>query len=128
LQEFLARIKPKQRKFFTELRSALLSLPEIEESLEIDEQGGDWCPAYRVRGGDLAWVHFQGRVSVSIPVEASFAKRVFQDENLDSRVVECVKEAEDFGEIKCAKVEVRSEQELDSVIPLLKLRHAHLMK
>jgi hypothetical protein len=126
LQEFLTRVKPKQRKYFTELRSALLALPEIEESIEIDELRGDWCPAYRVRGSDLVWVHFDDQLWLSVPVEPKFGKKVFQDENLESQVVERIKEAEDMGEIKYASLQIRSAEQLDQVIPLLRLRHSVL--
>jgi hypothetical protein len=126
LQEFLTRVKPKQRKYFTELRSALLALPEIEESIEIDELRGDWCPAYRVRGSDLVWVHFDDQLWLSVPVEPKFGKKVFQDENLDSRVVERIKDAEDMGEVKYASLQIRSAEQLDQVIPLLRLRHSVL--
>lgn len=128
MQELLARIKPKQRKYFTDLRSAVTALPEVEETIEIDEIRGDWCPAYRVRGTDLAWVHFDEKLWLSIPVEASFAKKVLQDENLDSQVVDRVKEAEDIGGVSYATLEVRSSEELDQVIPLLRLRHAILSR
>jgi hypothetical protein len=126
LQEFLARIKPKQRKYFDELRSALLALPEVEESIEIDELRGDWCPAYRVRGSDLAWVHFDERLWLSVPIEPRFGKKVFQDENLDSRVVEKVKDAEEIGDVRFATLQVQSAEELDQVIPLLQLRYSLL--
>jgi len=126
LQEYLTRVKPKQRKYFTELRSALLALPEIEESIEIDELRGDWCPAYRVRGLDLVWVHFDEQLWLSVPVEPKFGKKVFQDENLDSQVVERIKDAEDMGEVKYASLQIRSAEQLDQVIPLLRLRHSVL--
>jgi chorismate mutase len=126
LQEFLTRVKPKQRKYFTELRSALLALPEIQESIEIDELRGDWCPAYRVRGSDLVWVHFDEQLWLSVPVEPKFGKKVFQDENLDSQVVERIKDAEDVGEVKYASLQIRSAEQLDQVIPLLRLRHSVL--
>lgn len=126
MQEFLARVKPKQRKYFTELRSALLALPEIEESIEIDELRGDWCPAYRVKGSDLLWVHFDDQLWLSVPVEPNFGKKVFQDENLDSQVVDRIKDAEDMGGVKYATLEIRSAEELDQVIPLLRLRHSVL--
>jgi len=126
LQEFLTRVKPKQKKYFTELRTALLALPEIEESIEIDELRGDWCPAYRVRGSDLAWVHFDDQLWLSIPVEPKFEKKVFQDENLDSQVVERIKEAEEGGDVKYATLQIRSAEELEQVIPLLQLRHSVL--
>jgi hypothetical protein len=127
VQEFLAKAKPKQKKYFTELRSALLALPEIEETIEIDELRGDWCPAYRVRGSDLAWVHFDEQLWLSVPVEPKFGTKVFQDENLDSRVVERIKDAEEIGDIRYASLEIGSAEELDRVIPLLQLRHSVLM-
>lgn len=126
MQEFLTRVKPKQKKYFTELRTALLALPEIEESIEIDELRGDWCPAYRVRGSDLAWVHFDDQLWMSVPVEPNFEKKVFQDENLDSQIVERIKEAEDVGDVKYATLQIRSSEQLDQVIPLLRLRHSVL--
>jgi len=126
VKEFLTRVKPKQKKHFTELRSVLLALPEVEETLEIDETEGEWCPAYRVRGSDLAWVHFGEKMWVGVPVEPAFEKKVFQDENLDSFVVESVKEAEDIGGLKWARLEVKSGNEIDGVIPFLKLRHSTL--
>jgi len=128
LQEFLSRVKPKQKRYFTDLRTAVIGLPEVEESLEIDEIRGDWCPAYRVRGSDLAWVHFDEKLWLSVPVEPSFAKKVFQDENLDSQVVNRVKEAEDLGGVSYAKLDVRSAEELEQVIPLLRLRHSMLSR
>lgn len=126
MQEFLTRVKPKQRKYFTELRSALLALPEIEESIEIDELRGDWCPAYRVRGSDLVWVHFDDQLWLSVPVEPKFGKKVSQDENLDSQVVDRVNDAEEMGDVKYVTLEIRSAEELDQVIPLLRLRHSVL--
>lgn len=126
MQEFLARIKPKQKKYFIDLRSALLALPEIEESVEIDELRGDWCPAYRVRSSDLVWVHFDNNLWLSLPVEPNFEKKVFQDENLDSQIVERVKDAEETGGVKYATIEIRSGEELDQAIPLLRLRHSVL--
>ena len=126
MQEFLTRVKPKQKKYFTELRTALVALPEIEESIEIDELRGDWCPAYRVRGSDLAWVHFDDQLWLSIPVEPKFEKKILQDENLDSQVVERIKEAEEGGDVKYATLQIRSAEELEQVIPLLRLRHSVL--
>ncbi len=126
MQDFLSRVKPKQKKYFTELRTALLALPEIEESIEIDELRGDWCPAYRVRGSDLAWVHFDDQLWLSVPVEAKFEKKVSQDENLDSQVIQQINEAEDMGDVKYASLNIRSAEELDRVIPLLRLRHSVL--
>ncbi len=127
MREFLARVKPKQKKYFTELRTALVALPEIEESIEIDELRGDWCPAYRVRGSDLAWVHFDDQLWLSVPVEPTFEKKVFQDENLDSQIVERIKEAEEMGDVKYATLQIRSAEQLDQVIPLLRLRHSVLI-
>jgi len=126
LQEFLTRVKPKQKKYFTELRTTLVALPEIEESIEIDELRGDWCPAYRVRGSDLAWVHFDEQLWLSVPVEPKFEKKVSQDENLDSQVVDKIKEAEEMGDVKYATLQIRSAEELDQVISLLRLRHSVL--
>ena len=127
MQEFLTKIKPKQKKYFADLRTALLALPEIEETIEIDELRGDWCPAYRVRGSDLAWVHFDEQLWVSVPVEPKFEKKALQDENLDSQVVERIKEAEEMGDVKFATLHIRSAEELDQVIPLLQLRHTVLI-
>jgi hypothetical protein len=126
LQEFLTRIKPKQKKYFTELRSALLAFPETEESIEIDELRGDWCPAYRVRGSDLVWVHFDDKLWLSVPVEPKFEKKVLQDENLDSQIVERIQDAEDVGDVKYATLEIQSAEQLDQAIPLLRLRHSVL--
>jgi hypothetical protein len=126
MHEFLSRVKPKQKKHFTELRSGLLALPEIEESLEIDEFRGDWCPTYRVRGKDLAWVHFDQRLWVSLPLEPTFEKKVLQNENLDEAVLEQVKEAEEVGDVKLATVKLTSADEVSSILPLLKLRHSFL--
>ena len=126
MQEFLTRVKPKQKKYFTELRTTLVALPEIEESIEIDELRGDWCPAYRVRGSDLAWVHFDEQLWLSVPVEPKFEKKVSQDENLDSQVVDKIKEAEEMGDVKYATLQIRSAEELDQVISLLRLRHSVL--
>jgi hypothetical protein len=126
LQEFLTKIKPKQKKYFTDMRSVLTSFPEIQESIEIDELRGDWCPAYRVRGVDLVWVHFDDHLWLSVPVEPNFEKKVIQDENLDSQVIERIKEAEEMGDVKYATLQVRSAEELDQVIPLLRLRYSVL--
>ncbi len=127
MQEFLAKVKPKQKKYFINLRSALRLLPETEETIEIDEVSGEWCPAYRVKGSDLVWVHFDEHLWISFPVEPNFEKKVLQDENLDSEVVDCVKEAEDTGGVKWATVEIKKGERVDQVIPLLKLRHSILM-
>ncbi len=126
MQEFLTRVKPKQKKYFIDLRTALLALPEMEESIEIDELRGDWCPAYRVRGTDLVWVHFDNQLWLSVPVEPKFEKKVSQDENLDSQVVERINDAQEMGDVKYASLQVRSAVELDQVIPLLRLRHSVL--
>ena len=127
MQEFLARVNPKQKKIFTSLRSALNALPEVEESIEIDEVSGEWCPAYRVRGTDLAWVRFEDQLAVTFPVEPNFEKKVYQDENLDSSVVDQVKEAEESREVKWASVDIKSAEDVDNVFPVLKLRHSILM-
>ncbi len=126
VQDFLTRANPKQKKYFMELRSTLLALPEVEESLEIDELRGDWCPVYRVRGKDLVWVHLGERMFVNVPIEAKFEKKAFEDENLDDEVVESIKEAEDVGDMKWATVELRSGGAVESLFPLLKLRHSFL--
>lgn len=127
MQDFLARVTPKQKRIFTSLRSAIKALPEVEESIEIDEVSGEWCPAYRVRGTDLAWVRFEDRLAVTFPVEPNFEKKVYQDENLDSSIVERVKEAEESGDTKWASVDVKSTEDVDSVFPILQLRHSVLM-
>ena len=127
MREFLAKVNPKHRKYFTTLRSALLALPETEESIEIDEIEGEWCPVYRVRDSDLVWVHFDERLWVSFPVEQNFEKKVTQDESLDEPVIEAVKEAEDTGGIKIAKMVIRSNEDVDQIIPLFRLRHSMLM-
>ncbi len=124
----MTRIKPKQKKYFTDLRTVVTALPEVEETIEIDEIRGDWCPAYRVRGTDLAWVHFDEKLWLSVPVEPGFAKKVFQDESLDSQVIDRVKEAEGPGDVSYATIEVRSADELDQVVPLLRLRHSFLSR
>ena len=123
----MTRVKPKQKKYFTDLRTALVALPEIEESIEIDELRGDWCPAYRVKGSDLAWVHFDDQLWLSVPVEPKFEKKVSQDENLDSQIVEQIEEAEEMGDVKYATLQIRSTEELDQVISLLRLRHSVLI-
>ncbi|HKM77860.1 MAG TPA: hypothetical protein VJZ03_02190 [Candidatus Bathyarchaeia archaeon] len=127
MREFMAKINPKQKKYFTTLRPALLALPETEESIEIDEIEGEWCPVYRVRGSDLVWVHFDEPLWVSFPVEPNFEKKVIQDENLDEPVIDAVKEAEDSGEIKVAKMNIRSNEDVDQILPLLRLRHSTLI-
>jgi hypothetical protein len=128
IQEFLERVNPKQKKHFTELRSTLMALPEIEETLEIDEIRGDWCPTYRVRGSDLVWVHFGNRMWLSFPIEPNFEKKVIQNENLDEDVVDKIKEAEEVGGEKWANLDIRSGEEVEAVIPLLQFRHAVLMR
>ena len=127
MREFLTKVNPKQKKYFTELRTALVALPEIEESIEIDEIEGEWCPAYRVKGSDLVWIHFDERLWVSFPVEPNFEKKVTQDENLDSSIVDLVEEAEESGGVKMAKMEITSNEEVDQLLPLLRLRHSMLM-
>ena len=126
MQEFLAKVKPKQKKVFSDLRTAIIALPETQESIEIDELSGDWCPAYRVRGADLVWVHLVDRLWVHIPIEPDLEKKVLQDENLDSTIVEEVKDAEETGGVKLAKLEVKSTGEVEQIMPLLKLRHTIL--
>jgi len=126
IREFLSRVNPKQKKYFTELRSSLIALPEIEESIEIDEIRGDWCPAYRVRGSDLVWVHFGDHMWLSLPVEPNFAKKVLQNENLDGYVVDRVREAEEVSGEKWATLDIKSAEQIESVIPLLQLRHSVL--
>jgi hypothetical protein len=128
MQEFLTRIKPKQRKYFNDLRSALLSLPETEESLDIDDIEGEWCPAYRVNGSDLVWVHFDERMWLSVPVERRFEKKALQDENLDSDVVDRIRDAEETGNVKWARIEIESGDQVEQVVPLLKLRHSLLVQ
>ena len=127
MSEFLAKANPKQKKYFTPLQTALLALPEIEESLEIDDMEGEWCPVYRVRGSDLVWVHFDERLWISFPVEPKFEKKVAQDADLDSEIVDAVKDAEESGGVKTVKMQIKSAEEVDSVIPLLRIRHSVLM-
>jgi hypothetical protein len=127
MSEFLEKVNPKQKKYFTALQTALLTLPEIEESLEIDDMEGEWCPAYRVRGSDLVWVHFDERLWISFPVEPKFEKKVAQDADLDSEMVDAVKDAEESDGVKTVKMPIKSAEEVDSVIPLLRLRHSVLM-
>ena len=126
MQEFLEKVNAKQKKYFMQLRSKLRTLPEIEETIEIDEVSGEWCPAYRVKGSDLVWVHFDEHLWVNFPVEPNFEKKVLQDENLDNYVVECVKEAEQTGNEKWATVEIKSGENVDQVVPLLELRYSVL--
>ncbi len=124
MQELLAKVKPKQKKYFTELRSALRALPETEETIEIDDVSGEWCPVYRVRGSDLAWVHFDEPLSVNFPVEPNFEKKVLQDENLDSGVVESVKDAEEASGEKWATIEIKTADRIEPLLQLLRLRHS----
>lgn len=126
MQEFLEKVNPKQKKYFTQLRTNLRTLPEIEETIEIDEVSGEWCPAYRVKGSDLVWVHFDEHLWVNFPVEPNFEKKVLQDENLDSYVVDCVKEAEDTGGEKWATVEIKSGEVVEQLVPLFQLRYSIL--
>jgi hypothetical protein len=126
MEEFLEKVNAKQKKFFIQLRSKLRTLPEIEETIEIDEVSGEWCPAYRVKGSDLVWVHFDEHLWVNFPVEPNFEKKVLQDENLDNYVVDCVKEAEQTGSEKWATVEIKSGENVDQVVPLLELRYSVL--
>jgi hypothetical protein len=128
MREFLEKVKDqKQKKYFTALRTALLELPETEESLEIDDMEGEWCPAYRVRGSDLVWIHFNERLWISFTVEPNFEKKVSQDENLDSVAIGAVQEAEELSGLKTLKMDIKSSEEIESVIPLLRLRHSVLM-
>jgi len=126
MQEFLEKVNPKQKKYFTQLRTTLRTLPDIEETIEIDEVSGEWCPAYRVKGTDLVWVHFDEHLWVNFPVEPNFEKKVLQDENLDSYVVECVKEAEDTGGEKWATIEIKSGEVVEQLVPLFQLRYSIL--
>ena len=127
MQEFLEKVKPKQKKYFTQLRTAIRGLPETEESIEIDEISGEWCPVYRVKGSDLVWVHFDEHLWINFPVEPNFEKKVLQDENLDTEVVDFVKVAEETGGVKWATAEIKSVEGVDQVIPILKLRHSVLV-
>lgn len=126
MQEFLEKVNPKQKKYFAQVRTKLRSLPEVEETIEIDEVSGEWCPVYRVKGSDLVWVHFDEHLWLNFPVEPKFEKKALQDENLDSRVIEFVKDAEDNGGEKWAKVELKSGDQVDQILPLLELRHSVL--
>ena len=126
MQEFLEKVNPKQKKYFAQVRTKLRSLPEVEETIEIDEVSGEWCPVYRVKGSDLVWVHFDEHLWLNFPVEPKFEKKALQDENLDSRVIEWVKDAEDNGGEKWAKVELKSGDQVDQILPLLELRHSVL--
>ena len=126
MQEFLEKVNPKQKKYFTQLRTKLRSLPDVEETIEIDDVSGEWCPVYRVKGSDLVWVHFDEHLWVNFPVEPKFEKKALQDENLDSGAIEHLKEAEETGGEKWATVELKSGEEVDQVLPLLELRHSVL--
>jgi hypothetical protein len=127
MREFLEKVNPKQKKYFTALRTALLELPETQESLEIDDMEGEWCPAYRVRGSDLVWIHFDERLWISLPVEPNFEKKIAQDENLDGSIVDLVKDAEDTGGVRWIKMNIKSNDEVEQLIPLLQLRHSFLL-
>ncbi len=127
MQDFLAKVNPKQKKYFTQLRSALLEFPEIEESIEIDEVSGEWCPAYRLRGSEFVWVHFDENMWINFPVEPKFEKKVLQDENLDSELINCVKDAEETSGEKWATLHIKSGDRVDEAMMLLKLRHSVLM-
>jgi hypothetical protein len=116
LQELLAKVKPKDRKYFNELRTALRAFPNTQETVEIDEVSGEWCPVYRVNGSDLVWVHFDEHLWVSFPVEPNFEKKVLQG----------VKEAEETSGEKWATIEIKMAGRVDSVLQLLKLRHSML--
>jgi len=126
MQEFLEKVNPKQKKYFTQLRTKLRSLPDVEETIEIDEVSGEWCPVYRVKGSDLVWVHFDERLWVNFPVEPKFEKKALQDENLDSSAIEHVKDAEDTAGEKWATVELKSGEAVEQILPLLELRHSVL--
>jgi hypothetical protein len=126
MEDFLQKVNPKQKKYFVQLRSKLRSLPDVEETIEIDEVSGEWCPVYRVKGSDLVWVHFDEHLWVNFPVEPKFEKKALQDENLDSQVVGYVKDAEATGGEKWATVEIKSDDQVDQVVPLLELRHSVL--
>ncbi len=126
MREFLTRVNPKQKKIFSQLQSAILALPETVESIEIDEIEGEWCPAYRVRGSDLVWIHFDEHLWINFPVEPTFEKKVLQDENLDSHIIESVQEAEENGDVKWAKIQLRSDKEIEDIIALLGFRNTFL--
>ena len=127
MREFLEKVHPKHKKYFTAILKALLELPETQESVEIDDMEGEGCPAYRVRGSDLVWVHFDERLWISFPVEPNFEKKVAQDENLDSVAMGAVQEAEEIAGVKTVKMDIKSNEEIESVMPLLRLRHSVLM-
>jgi len=126
MQEFLEKVNPKQKKYFAQLRTKLRSLPDVEETIEIDEVSGEWCPVYRVKGSDLVWVHFDEHLWVNFPVEPKFEKKALQDENLDSNSLEHLKDAEEAGGEKWATMEIKSGEQVDQVLPLLELRHSVL--
>ena len=126
MREFLTRVNPKQKKIFSNFQSAILALPETVESIEIDDIEGEWCPAYRVRGSDLVWVHFDEHLWINFPVEPAFEKKVLQNEDLDSHIIESVQEAEENGDVKWAKIQLRSEKEIEDIIAVLELRNAFL--
>jgi len=126
MREFLTRVNPKQKKLFGSLQTAILALPETTESIEIDEIEGEWCPAYRVRGSDLVWVHFDEHLWINFPVEPAFEKKALQDENLDRHIIESIQEAEDNGDVKWAKIQLRYDKEIEDVMTLLELRNAFL--
>jgi hypothetical protein len=126
MQEFLEKVDPKQKKYFAQLRTKLRSLPDVEETIEIDEVSGEWCPVYRVKGSDLVWIHFDEHLWVNFPVEPKFEKKALQDENLDSGVVEYLKDAEETGGEKWASVDIKTGDKVDQVLPLLELRHSVL--
>ena len=123
MQEFLEKVDPKQKKYFAQLREKLRSLPDVEETIEIDEVSGEWCPVYRVKGSDLVWVHFDEHLWVNFPVEPKFEKKALQDENLDSTAVEYVKDAEEVAGEKWATVDIKAGDKVDQVLSLLELRH-----
>ena len=126
MQEFLEKVNPKQKKYFSALRAKLRSLPDVEETIEIDEISGEWCPVYRVKGSDLVWIHFDEHLWLNFPVEPKFEKKALQDENLDSNVIESLKEAEETGGEKWASVDIKTGERIDQVLPLLELRHSVL--
>jgi hypothetical protein len=72
-------------------------------------------------------VHLTDRLWVHIPIEPSLEKKVLQDENLDSELIEKVSESEENDGVKLAKLEVKSIDSIDQVMSLLKLKHAALV-
>ena len=126
MQEFLEKVNPRQKKYFSQLRSKLRTLSDVEETIEIDEVSGEWCPVYRVKGTDLVWVHFDEHLWLNFPVEPKFEKKALQDENLDSNAINYVKDADASGGEKWATVEIKSGEQVDQVLPLLELRHSVL--